>query len=114
MGTGRLLELTEAAGTLTITFVEALLKSMVFQELGGQLLSSGTSVEANYRAARRARSSAEFIAKLKIVEEEADESMPSLQFVVRVRRALFVAGSSPFVARCSEFVAVAVAAKEKG
>lgn len=48
---------------------------MVFQEFGGQLLSSGTSAEANYRAARRARSSAEFVAKLKIVEEEADESM---------------------------------------
>ena len=75
MGTSRLLELTAAAGALTVTFVEALPKSMVFQEFGGQLLSSGTSAEANYRAAKRARSSAEFVAKLKIVEEEADESM---------------------------------------
>jgi four helix bundle protein len=58
-----------------VTFVDVLPKSPVFQELGGQLLSSGTSAEANYRAAKRARSAAEFVAKLKIVEEEADESV---------------------------------------
>lgn len=75
MGNGRLLELTAAAGALTVTFVEALPKSPTFQEFGSQLLASGTSTEANYRAAKRARSSAEFVAKLKIVEEEADESM---------------------------------------
>jgi len=43
--------------------------------LGRQLLKSGTSVGANYRAACRGRSQAEFIAKLGIVEEEADESL---------------------------------------
>ncbi len=41
--------------------------------LGGQLFDSGTSQAANYRAAKRARSTREFIAKLKIVEEESDE-----------------------------------------
>lgn len=41
--------------------------------IGRQLLRSGTSVGANYRAARRGRSKAEFIAKLGIVLEEADE-----------------------------------------
>jgi four helix bundle protein len=40
-----------------------------------QLVKSGTSVGANYRAARRARSKAEFIAKPGIVEEEADETL---------------------------------------
>jgi four helix bundle protein len=43
--------------------------------IGNQLFRSGTSVGANYRAACRARSKAEFISKLTIVEEEADESM---------------------------------------
>src|SRR3979490_1944478 len=43
--------------------------------LGKQLLRSGTSVGANYRAACRARSRAEFIAKLGIVLEEADETV---------------------------------------
>ena len=42
--------------------------------VGRQLLRSATSVGANYRAARRARSRRDFIAKMGIVEEEADES----------------------------------------
>jgi four helix bundle protein len=42
--------------------------------LGHQLLPAATSAGANYRAACRARSAADIIAKLKIVEEEADES----------------------------------------
>ena len=42
--------------------------------IGDQLMRSGTSVGANYRAASRARSRREFIAKMGIVEEEADES----------------------------------------
>jgi four helix bundle protein len=45
------------------------------QVLGKQLLRSGTSVGANYRAAGRARSKAEFISKMGIVVEEADESV---------------------------------------
>ena len=44
------------------------------QVLGKQLLRSGTSVAANYRVACRARSRAEFISKISIVLEEADES----------------------------------------
>ena len=44
------------------------------QVLGKQLLRSGTSVAANYRAACRARSRAEFISKTSIVLEEADET----------------------------------------
>jgi four helix bundle protein len=46
----------------------------VARRLGDQLLRSGTSVAANYRAACRARSKADFVNKLGIVEEEADES----------------------------------------
>lgn len=45
------------------------------QVLGKQLLRAGTSVGANYRAAGRARSKAEFVAKVGIVLEEADESV---------------------------------------
>jgi four helix bundle protein len=43
--------------------------------VGGQIIRSGTSVGANYRASCRARSRAEWIAKLGIVEEEADETL---------------------------------------
>ena len=45
------------------------------QVLGKQLLRSGTSVAANYRAVCRARSKAEFISKLGVVVEEADEAV---------------------------------------
>lgn len=50
--------------------------------IASQLLRSGTSVGANYRAACRARSKAEFISKLGIVEEEVDESVFWLDLVV--------------------------------
>ncbi len=49
--------------------------------IGQQLLRSGTSVAANYRAACRARSRAEFLSKLGVVEEEADESVFWLEFL---------------------------------
>jgi len=50
--------------------------------IGKQVLRSGTSVGANYRAACRARSTAEFIAKLGIVIEEADESAFWLELII--------------------------------
>ena len=49
--------------------------------IGDQLFRSGTSVAANYRAACRGRSKAEFVSKLAIVEEEADETMFWLELI---------------------------------
>ena len=57
-----------------IRFVDALPRSRSADVLTGQLLRSPTSVAANYRAACRAKSIADMIAKLSLVEEEADES----------------------------------------
>ncbi len=48
----------------------------------GQLVRAGTSVGANYRAACRGRSRAEFIAKIGVVEEEADESAFWLELII--------------------------------
>ena len=50
--------------------------------IGNQLIRSGTSVAANYRAACRGRSKAEFVAKLGTVEEEADESCLWLELTI--------------------------------
>ncbi len=50
--------------------------------IGSQLLRSGTSVAANYRAVCRARSRAEFLSKLAIVIEESDETAFWLEFLV--------------------------------
>ncbi len=47
-----------------------------------QILRCGTSVGANYRAAKRAKSAADFIHKMGIVEEEADESMYWMELIV--------------------------------
>ena len=58
----------------SITFVRALPKGIVEFRLGGQLIDSGSSVPAQYRAACRAQSTRDFIAKIKKLEEEADES----------------------------------------
>ena len=59
----------------TLPFAEALPKTDAGRTIARQLLRSGTAVGANYRAAKRARSTAEFIAKLGIVEEECDETI---------------------------------------
>jgi four helix bundle protein len=57
-----------------IKLVESLPSNETCRILGRQLLRSGTSVEANYRAAKRAKSPADFISMMGTVEEEADES----------------------------------------
>jgi len=59
----------------------ALEKSTQAQVLGKQVLRSGTSVAANFREASRARSDAEFIAKMGIVEQELDETMLWLELL---------------------------------
>lgn len=58
-----------------IKLVEALPSRRAAQIVGGQLLRCGTSVGANYRAACRAKSTADIIHNLSIVEEEADEAL---------------------------------------
>lgn len=75
-------------GIRCIRLAEALpQKSATADVLARQLIRSGTSVGANYRAAARARSRSEFIAKLGIVEEECDETIywfeviAALQFI---------------------------------
>lgn len=64
-----------------IRLVEALPRTQTAAVLGKQLMRSATSVAANYRAACRARSDAECLAKLGIVEEEADESLFWLEMI---------------------------------
>src|ERR1700722_4192104 len=65
---------TKKFGLDVIALAEKLPRDRTCDVLGRQLLRSATSVGANYRAACRARSSADFISKMGIVEEEADES----------------------------------------
>jgi four helix bundle protein len=55
--------------------------NVINREYFGQLVRSSSSIGANYRAARRAKSDADFLNKLKIVEEEADESVYFLELL---------------------------------
>jgi len=59
----------------TIKLAESLPKSRTSEVFARQVIRSASSVAANYRAACRARSKAEFVSKLGTVEEEADETI---------------------------------------
>ncbi len=65
-----------------IKLVESLSKGQTEYIIGKQLLRCGTSVGANYRASCRARSLADFIAKMGIVEEELDESLYWMEILI--------------------------------
>ena len=65
-----------------IRLVGLLPKGRLGDVISSQLLRSATSVAANYRAACRAKSTADFISKMGIVEEEADESMFWMEILI--------------------------------
>jgi four helix bundle protein len=66
---------------MIIKLVEDLPNTKAWQTIGNQLIRSGTSVAANYRSACRARSNADFISKITIVEEECDETLFWLELI---------------------------------
>ena len=73
---------TKAYANRVVKLCSALPNNWVAQTLGKQRLRSGTSVSANYRAVCRAKSSADFVNKLRIVEEECDESLFWMELLV--------------------------------
>jgi four helix bundle protein len=77
-----LLQRTKNFALRVIKLVNALPNTVTGRAIAGQLIRSGTSVAANYRAACRGRSKVEFIAKLGIVEEEADESALWMELII--------------------------------
>jgi len=72
---------TKQFGLRVIKLVNSLPRSQMGKVIGNQLLRSGTLVRANYRSACRAKSTADFIAKLGIVIEEADESLYWMELI---------------------------------
>ena len=72
---------TKKLGLRVIRLVEALPNNQTGQVIGKQLLRSATSIGANYRAACRAKSTADILNKLKIVEEETDETLYWLELI---------------------------------
>ncbi|PYP98439.1 MAG: four helix bundle protein [Gemmatimonadetes bacterium] len=82
MPSGKLQVLTKAFALAIVRLVDELPNRRAGWVIGDQLMRSGTSVGANYRSACRARSRRDFIAKMGIVEEEADESEYWLELAV--------------------------------
>lgn len=77
-------ERTFQFGIRCIRLVESLPKSMSAQTIGRQLLRGGTSVGANYRAAVRGRSRADFVSRMGIVEGECDEALYWIDMLVEL------------------------------
>lgn len=73
---------TKAYANRVVKLCSALPENWIARTLGKQLLRSGTSVGANYRAICRAKSNLDFINKLRIVEEECDESLFWMELLV--------------------------------
>jgi four helix bundle protein len=73
---------TKAYANRIVKLCAALPQNWVARTLGAQLLRAGTSVGANYRAVCRAKSTADFLNKLRIVEEECDESLFWMELLV--------------------------------
>ena len=73
---------TKSFANRIVKLCEALPDKWIAKTLGRQLLRSGTSVGANYRAVCRAKSNADFINKLRVVEEECDESLFWMELLV--------------------------------
>jgi four helix bundle protein len=76
-------ERTEQFSLRVMNLVENLPQGKSMSVISNQILRSATSVGANYRSARRAKSKRDFINKLKIVEEEADETLYWLGLIQR-------------------------------
>ena len=94
-----------------LKLVAALPRTIAGRTIGNQLARSGTSVPANYRAACRARSKAEFISKLGVVEEEADETAFWLKMIIEaelLRRGLV----EPLWNEANELVAIMTSSRK--
>ncbi len=90
-----------------LKLVAALPRSIEGRTIATQLARCGTSVAANYRAACRARSRAEFIAKIGVVLEEADESQLWLELIID-GKFMPVGRAQPLLDEATELVAILV------
>jgi len=102
---------TKQFGLCVMKLVGALPNDTVGRAIGNQLVRSGTSVGANYRAACRGRSKAEFVAKLGIVVEEADECGYWLELIIEGQ--LLAANLvEPLLQEANELTAIMVASRK--
>jgi len=108
MNTDEMKARTRRFAVAVIRCASALPTTLVVGILGKQLVRAGTSVGANYRAACRAKSPADFIAKMGIVEEEADETIYWLELLLEAG-ILPAADCADLLQEANELVAITVA-----
>jgi len=106
-----LLERTKQFALRIFRLVGALPETIQGRAVAAQLIRSGTSVAANYRAACRARSKPEFVAKLGVVEEEADQSAFWLELIIETDL-LSAAKVKPLSVEAGEIVAIMASSKK--
>ena len=107
-------ELKRRTKKFALQVIEAVNKfprSMTGEIIGKQLMRSATSVGANYRSACRAKSHADFISKLGIVEEEADESLYWLELAVDAK-IMVDADAAPLIKEADELTAIFTASRK--
>ena len=106
-----LLERTKQLALRIFKLVGALPQTIQGRAVAAQLIRSGTSVAANYQAACRARSKPEFVAKLGVVEEEADETAFWLELIIETEL-LPAAKVKRLLTEASEIVAIMASSKK--
>jgi four helix bundle protein len=106
-----LLQRTKQFALRIFKLVGALPQTIQGRAVAAQLIRSGTSVAANYRAACRARSKSEFVAKLGLVEEEADESAFWLELIIETKL-LDAAKVKRLLTEAGEIVAIMASSKK--
>jgi four helix bundle protein len=99
---------TKKIGLEIITLIDELPNKPSGWAIARQISRSSTSIGANYRAACRAKSSADFVNKLKIVEEEADETIYWLE-IIEESKMLGYERISPIKNETDEILAIVVA-----
>ena len=111
MTTDELKAKTKKFALRVMTLIDVLPNTVKGRVIATQMMRSATSVGANYRGACRARSRAEFISKIGVVEEEADETAFWLELVIdsKIRGAKQIA---PLLKEANELVAIMAASRK--
>jgi four helix bundle protein len=111
MTTNELKARTKRFALRVMTLVDVLRNTVKGRVIANQIMRSATSVGANYRGACRARPRAEFVSKIGVVEEEADETAFWLELIIdsKIRRTKQIA---PLPDEANELVAIMAASRK--
>jgi four helix bundle protein len=111
MNSEELKKRTKKFAVQIIEAVKTFPRTMPGEVVGRQIVRSATSVGANYRSACRARSQADFISKLGIVEEEADETLYWLELSVE-SKLMEMTEASPLIKEADELTSIFTASRK--